>query len=593
MLRNIYSYVHRFRWVFCQLEVLRQCLPPSVRHTLAELPETLDETYERILSEIPKSNRVHAHRLLQCLTVAVRPLEVKELAEVLAVDFGTARGIPELKEDLRWEDQEQAVLSACSSLIAVVGDEDFRVVQFSHFSVKEFLTSNRLATSKTDASRYHHIHLGEAHTILAQACLSVLLRLDYDIDRRSITSFPLAGYAADHFGDHVEFEDVLSHICDGVDHLLDADKPHFAAWLWLRNSRYLYEHPRRPEAVPLYYVADFGYFDLANRLISKRPEGIDALGEDGTLLHAASHRGHCKVMDLLLEHLDVDIRNLNDQTPLHLAAEGGFLEAIQILIECNADIEARDNRGQTPLYSGIFNGLGDTRLDVAKFLLAHGAEADTRKNDDSTPLHAASFNGSVKTAQMLLEHGTDIDAQDKEGQTPLHRVVFYLIYLTDLMAGQFFDVIRLLLEHGADVDAQDNNHWTPLHLAAQSSSVKAARLLLEHGANIHARNKKGRTPLHEALWGCIEKTWGFDFGVIRFLLEHGADVDAQDNDQSTPLHMVAECGHVQAARVLLEHGAGVHLQNNEGMTPLQVASKGGHAEFAQWLSGYLQSDQKI
>ncbi|KAH9964749.1 hypothetical protein BJV74DRAFT_302368 [Russula compacta] len=141
-----------FRWVFCQLEVLRQCLPPSVRHILAELPDTLDGTYERILSEIPKSNRVHAHRLLQCITVAVRPLEVKELAEVLAVDFGKAGGIPELKEDLRWEDQEQAVLSACSSLIAVVGDEDFRVVQFSHFSVKEYLTSDRLATSKNVAS---------------------------------------------------------------------------------------------------------------------------------------------------------------------------------------------------------------------------------------------------------------------------------------------------------------------------------------------------------------------------------------------------------------------------------------------------------
>ncbi|KAH9988242.1 hypothetical protein BJV74DRAFT_885364 [Russula compacta] len=76
-----------FRWVFCQLETLRQCLPASVRQILAELPETLDATYERILSEIPKSNRVHAHRLLQCLTVAYRPLRVEELAEVLAVDF--------------------------------------------------------------------------------------------------------------------------------------------------------------------------------------------------------------------------------------------------------------------------------------------------------------------------------------------------------------------------------------------------------------------------------------------------------------------------------------------------------------------------
>jgi len=73
--------------VFCQLEVLRHCFPPSVRRVLEELPESLDETYERILKEIRKPNQKHTHRLLQCLVVAVRPLRIAELAEVLAVNF--------------------------------------------------------------------------------------------------------------------------------------------------------------------------------------------------------------------------------------------------------------------------------------------------------------------------------------------------------------------------------------------------------------------------------------------------------------------------------------------------------------------------
>ncbi|KAN0126398.1 hypothetical protein V8E52_000038, partial [Russula decolorans] len=90
-----------FRWIFCQLEVLRQCLPPSVRPTLKELPESLDETYERILKEIKKPNRDLAQRVLQCLVVATRPLRVAELAEVLAVDFDDAEGIPRLKPDWR------------------------------------------------------------------------------------------------------------------------------------------------------------------------------------------------------------------------------------------------------------------------------------------------------------------------------------------------------------------------------------------------------------------------------------------------------------------------------------------------------------
>jgi hypothetical protein len=92
--KYVFKSSNRFRWVFCQLETLRHCFPSSVRRTLHELPESLDETYERILKEIKKPNRDHARRLLQCLVVAVRPLRIEELAEVLAVDFDDVEGIP-------------------------------------------------------------------------------------------------------------------------------------------------------------------------------------------------------------------------------------------------------------------------------------------------------------------------------------------------------------------------------------------------------------------------------------------------------------------------------------------------------------------
>ena len=104
--------------------MLRGCLPSSVRRTLRELPESLDETYERILKEIKKPNRDLARRVLQCLVVATRPPHVAELAEVLAVDFDDGEGVPRLNSDWRWEDQEQALLIACSSLIAIVEPSD-------------------------------------------------------------------------------------------------------------------------------------------------------------------------------------------------------------------------------------------------------------------------------------------------------------------------------------------------------------------------------------------------------------------------------------------------------------------------------------
>jgi hypothetical protein len=89
--------------------------------------------------------------------VATRPLWVAELVEVLVVDFSTAsdQSASKLKTEWQWEDQEQAVLSTCSSLIAVVNEKGSQVVQFSHFSVKEFLTSPRLVASSSDVSNFH------------------------------------------------------------------------------------------------------------------------------------------------------------------------------------------------------------------------------------------------------------------------------------------------------------------------------------------------------------------------------------------------------------------------------------------------------
>ncbi|KAI0287860.1 hypothetical protein BC826DRAFT_971919 [Russula brevipes] len=177
--------------------------------------ESLSERADGILKyyvtafrqDIPKANHAHAHRLLQCLTVAIRPLTVDELAEVLAIDFNPkAGGTPKLKEDYRLGDQEQAVLSVCSSLISIVEYWGSRRVQFSHFSVKEFLTSDRLTDSM--ASRFFHISPEPAHTIMAQACLGVLLRVDDKMDDETIRSYPLAEYAGQHFTDHADFENL-------------------------------------------------------------------------------------------------------------------------------------------------------------------------------------------------------------------------------------------------------------------------------------------------------------------------------------------------------------------------------------------------
>jgi hypothetical protein len=130
-----------------------------------------------------------AHILFQIVAVASRPLFVEELAEFLAFDFD-AEPSPNFRVGWRPDNPTDAVLSTCSSLLAIVKVGAFTIVQFSHFSVKEFLTSTRLAEAKDTISRYR-VSPTHAHTIAAQACLGILLHLDEKVTRDVLKDFPL------------------------------------------------------------------------------------------------------------------------------------------------------------------------------------------------------------------------------------------------------------------------------------------------------------------------------------------------------------------------------------------------------------------
>ena len=406
--------------MFCQLEVLRHCFPPSVRRILKELPDSLDETYERILREIRKPNQGHAHQLLQCLVAAVRPLRVEELAEVLAFDFDV-EGIPKLNLGWRWQDQEEAVMSACSSLVIIVKDGNSRIVQFSHFSVKEFLTANRLAEPVRGISRYH-IRLDAAHMILAQACLGVLLRLDNHIDRDNIEKFPLARYAAQYWDTHTQFDNASSGMKDGIECLFDEEKPHVATWLWIHNKdrggRSMSTMcPEKPAAVPLYYAAMLGFRDLAEHLITEHPEHVNVKGGmEETPMRVAAVQGHVSVLSLLLEHgAHVDGRGSLGSTPLHRASSNGKVAVGQYLLDHGADINAQERDGWTPLFSAALGG----QVEFARMLLKRGARIDVHvKNDGRTALHRAVMTGNIQFVRLLLEHGADVNARTKDGRTP-------------------------------------------------------------------------------------------------------------------------------------------------------------------------------
>jgi len=431
-----------------------------VRRTLDELPESLDETYERVLKEIKKPNRDHARRLLQCLVVAIRPLRVDELAEVLAVDFDDADGIPKLNPIWRWEDEEQALLASCSSLIAIVESGESRVVQFSHFSVREFLTSTRLATSSGDVLRYH-VALEPAHTILAQACMSILLRSD---DRNEQSgdgvgnNSPLALYAAEHWVAHAQFEHVPSYLRKSMESLFDLDKPYFAAWLELYDidtpsssisTFYLFTpyNSEKRRASPLYYAAPCGFQDLVRNLIAKYLQHVNASG--GTYLTplvAALAGKHFQTAELLsLSGADPNVRCYKRNTPLHSVAWYGDVEMVQVLLNLEADVNIGNNGGMSPLNNLSLDPISGTDhrqslANVARILLDHGADVNARNDPGRTPLHTTTKAGFIEVVRVLLEHGADVGAEDEDGRTPFS------------LAKEcgYDEIMKLLSEHGAE-----------------------------------------------------------------------------------------------------------------------------------------------
>ena len=473
--------------MYCQLDVLRQCLPSSLRRTLAELPESLDETYERIIKDVKKGIQADAYRMLQFLAVAVRPLYVAELAELLAFDFDAANlkgGIPILNSKWRWDDHEQAVLSTCSSLITIIPTSYSPLVQFSHFSVKEFLLSDRLATSAKDISQYH-ITLEDANTLIAKACLGVLLRDPVDESGAETAPGPLAKYAASLWVAHAKVENVASRIRDGMEYLFDPDRPYFLAWVKLHNfndGRLAndLEDKTQPGAATLYHAAFLGIYEMVDHLTIKYPQYSGVIsGRLGTALHSVSRAGHINIVHLLLKHgVDVDARGTLNMSPLQFASIHGHLDIVQCLLDHGADANFQDNLKRTPLSLAVKKD----HFEIARVLLENDADVNFRDKDGLTLIHKACASGSYNDSlvRLFLKHGADPNARDSNGRTPLRHISSPPKYSPDRVLSLRLKIARILLAHGADVDSEDDEGRTLLQVALASGQTEMAQLLSEY-----------------------------------------------------------------------------------------------------------------
>jgi ankyrin repeat protein len=139
-------------------------------------------------------------------------------------------------------------------------------------------------------------------------------------------------------------------------------------------------------------------------------------------LIAALAGEHFQTADLLRhDGADLHVRGYEETISLHSAAYFENLEVVQKLIEYDADINARDEDGWTPL-CWASRGYYFKDGSVLRLLLEHGADINARATDGFTPLHRASGNGAVEVVRLLLEHGADVEAASVDGKTTLQVV---------------------------------------------------------------------------------------------------------------------------------------------------------------------------
>ena len=173
-------------------------------------------------------------------------------------------------------------------------------------------------------------------------------------------------------------------------------------------------------------------------------------------------------MRLLLDcGADVQVRDDSGNTPLHFAVLEGHLELARTLLENNAEVNSRNHDGLTPFYEVSWEG----NTDIMWLLLDNGADVHTHHDHRNTPLHRAVSRGHLKVARILvLELNSDVNSPNIWGSTPLHTAI------NDSEHEGISDVVRLLVDNDVDVHAHDDNGHTPLYLAAYRGHLEVTRI---------------------------------------------------------------------------------------------------------------------
>jgi Ankyrin repeats (3 copies)/NACHT domain len=457
---NNFGHTNRWRWAACQLDTLGKCLNRSMlQKSLRNLPETLDETYERILRAVDEEYHGYASCILQWLAFSTRPLRMEEVAEIVAI---TLDGTPMFDKDQVLADPSD-VLRICSSLVIIVtrapdaeSDDEYddesddkrarstdenasnleenittesnqQYLALAHYSVKEYLVSERIQKSTAAA---FGIQEGNAHRFIAKSCLVYLLRFQepHCINENNFYTYKLARYAAEFWIEHTQAAEAAEQDTEFtyqlVRELFTPANSAYVHWLRIYDPDYPWKDVDLTRTLntvpgPLYYASLVGLPEMVRLLIDDPCADVNTQGgRCGNALKSSSTNGHENIVKLLLEAgADVNAQDEEYSTALQSASANGHENVVKLLLEAGADVNAQDEEYSTALQRASANG----HENIVKLLLEAGADVNAQHAEYGTALQRASANGHENVVKLLLEAGADVNAQDEEYSTALQR----------------------------------------------------------------------------------------------------------------------------------------------------------------------------